>query len=74
MRLERLAKDPGSGNFGCPSIYLAEDGGFVVQGNLVDADTHAGLENLLPGEGAVHIRREVVEEALRRLEPGLAQR
>ena len=67
MRLERLAKDPESGNFGCPSVYLAEDGGLVIQGDLVDNDTHGRLQNLLPGEGAVHIKREVVEEALRRL-------
>jgi hypothetical protein len=67
MRLERLAKDPESGNFGCPSVYLAEDGGLVIQGDLVDNDTHGRLQNLLPSEGAVHIKREVVEEALRRL-------
>jgi hypothetical protein len=67
MRLERLAKDDSSGNFGCPTVYLAEDGGLVVQADLVDDDTASQLENVLPGEGAVHIKREVVEEALRRL-------
>lgn len=67
MRLERLAKDEDSGNFGCPAVYLAEDGGLVVQAQLVDGDTHGNLENVLPGEGAVHIKRSVVEAALRRL-------
>lgn len=67
MRLELLAKDWESGNFGCPSVYLAEDGGLVVQAALVDDATAASLENVLPGEGAVHIKRAVVEEALRRL-------
>lgn len=67
MRLQRLAKDDESGNFGCPTVYLAEDGEFVVQGGLVDADTRGRLENLLPGEGAVRIKRAVVEAALRAL-------
>jgi hypothetical protein len=68
MRLERLAKDNGSGNFGCPTVYLAEDGSLVVQGDLVDAATHANLENVLPGEHAVHIKPAVVIEALRRFQ------
>lgn len=64
MRLERLAKDNDSGNFGCPTVYLGEDGDLVVQGGLVDADTYGRLENVLPGEGAVRIKRSVVEAAL----------
>jgi hypothetical protein len=67
MRLERLVKDPESGNLGCPAVYLAEDGELVIQGNLIDEDTHGNLRDVLPGEAAVHIRREVVEEALRLL-------
>ncbi len=67
MRLERLAKDPGSGNLRCPSVYLAEDGELVIQGGLVDEDTHGNLQDVLPGEAAVHIGREAVEEALRLL-------
>jgi hypothetical protein len=68
MRLERLAKDADSGNFGCPSVYLAEDGSVVVQGDLVDEDTHDNLENLLPAEGAVRIKPEVLIEAVGRLQ------
>lgn len=67
MRLERLAKDGDSGNFGCPTVYLAETGDLVVQGDVVDADTFGHLENVLPGEAAVSIKRSVVEAALRRL-------
>jgi hypothetical protein len=67
MRLERLAKDTDSGNFGCPSVYLAEDGSVVVQGDLVDADTYDSLENVLPGEAAVRIKPEVLTEAVARL-------
>lgn len=66
MRLERLAKDAGSGVDGCPAMYVAEDGSFVVQGDLLDEDTIGNLQNVLPGEGAVQIRPEVVIEALRR--------
>jgi hypothetical protein len=66
MRIEKLAKDPRSNPDGCQAVYLAEDGRFGVQGDLVDADTHANLENLLPGEGAVLIKPEIVIEAVRR--------
>lgn len=63
MRLEKLAKDPGSNPDGCPTFYLTEDGRLSVQGELVDADTYAKLENVLPGEGA---EPEIVIEAVRR--------
>lgn len=66
MRLEKLAKDLDSNPTGCQTVYLAEDGRFGVQGELVDADTHANLENLLPGEGAVFIKPEILIEAVRR--------
>jgi hypothetical protein len=66
VELERLAKDGNSGDFGCPSVYLAEDGTFVVQGNVLDGATAGNLENLLPGEAGVAIAPEVVVEAVRR--------
>lgn len=66
MRIEKLAKDDDSNPGGCQTIYLAEDGRFGVQGDLVDSDTYAKLENLLPGEGAVFIKPEIVIEAVRR--------
>lgn len=50
---------------GCHTMYLDEGGWFTVQGDRLDADTHANLENLLPGEGAVRIKPEVVIEAVR---------
>lgn len=67
MRLTRLAKDPDSGNFGCPSVYLADNGDLVVQGDILDADTTTNLENLLPGETGVRIKASIVAEAVRRL-------
>ncbi len=44
-----LAKDGGSGDDGCPSVYL-EDGEFVVQGPAADP---SHLLNVLPGETAL---------------------
>ncbi len=64
MDLTLLAKDAQSGKNGCPSVYFAEDGSLVIQGNLLDAATAANLLNVLPGEGAVSIKPEVVREAL----------
>ncbi|MGH3851952.1 MAG: hypothetical protein ACRDR6_00315 [Pseudonocardiaceae bacterium] len=66
MRLEKLAKDVASNPDGCQTVYLAEDGRLGIQGDLVDADTQANLENLLPGEGAVFIKPEIVLEAVHR--------
>lgn len=68
MRLAMLAKDPDSGYGGCPSVYLADDGGLVVQGHLLDTDTLGQVQHLRPGEGAVHIEARIVTEALRLLQ------
>jgi len=69
MRLRKLAKDGASGTNGCPAVYdidvLPEY--LAIQADQADAEIMARLENLLPGETAVIIRREVVEEALRKL-------
>ena len=69
MPLHKLAKDTGSGTNGCPTVYaideLPED--LVIQGVQADAGVIAELENVLDGETAVIIKREVVEEALRKL-------
>lgn len=65
MNLVLLAKDGGSGLNGCPSVYLADDGSLIVQDDLLDAATAANLQNVLPGEGAVRIKTDVVAEAPR---------
>lgn len=68
MRLRKLAKDKDSDIGGCQTVYDVldppSDPECVVQG-LVISDGH--LENVLPGEGAVRIKREVLIEAVRRL-------
>jgi hypothetical protein len=63
MKTVQLAKDDASGNGGCPSVHMREDGMAVVQAPEVDADTFAGLPNVLPGERAVYIKPEVILEA-----------
>jgi hypothetical protein len=65
MKLKMLCKDAGSGGSGCPSVYIADNGDFVVQGHVLDADTEGNLENVLPGESAVSISPEIVLEAVR---------
>ena len=69
MPLHKLAKDADSGTNGCPTVYaideLPED--LVIQGVQADAGVIAELENVLDGETAVIIKREVVKEALRKL-------
>ena len=63
MKTIQLAKDGTSGNGGCPSVHWREDGMAVVQAPEVDADTFAGLPNVLPGERAVYIRPDVILRA-----------
>jgi hypothetical protein len=67
MELTLLAKDLESGKAGCKSVYLAENGKLVIQGNVLDQATKANLLNVLPGEGAVEIDVDIVRAALARL-------
>lgn len=67
MRLTLLAKDAESGKAGCKSVYLAENGKLVIQGDLLDEATNANLVNLLAGEGAVEIDVDIVRAALAHL-------
>ena len=69
MNLRKLAKDPDSGTNGCPTVYAVDElpADLVIQGVEAGASLIAELQNVLPGETAVIIKREVVEEALRKL-------
>lgn len=61
MKTFLLAKDPDSGGGGCPSVHWREDDGMaVIQANEVDADTFAGLPNVLPGERGVYLKPEII--------------
>lgn len=63
MKTTLLAKDADSGNGGCPSVHMREDGMAVVQAPEVDADTFGQLPNVLPGERAVCIDPQVIVRA-----------
>ena len=69
MNLRKLAKDRGSDIGGCETVYdlldAPVDPECIVQGQIISNDH---LENVLPGEGAVRIKREVLIAAVRRLE------
>jgi len=69
MHLRKLAKDTGSGTDGCPAVYDIDElpGYLAIQGDHADGDIMGKLENLLPGETAVIIKREIIEEALRKI-------
>ncbi len=73
MHLQRLAKDPESYAVGgSQTMYLAENGMFGVQGIQADAGTLGNVENLIPGEGFVLIKPEIVIEAVRRYQRRLS--
>jgi hypothetical protein len=63
MKTTLLAKDPNSGNGGCPSVHMREDGMAVVQAPGVDADTLGQLPNVLPGELGVCIDPGIIVAA-----------
>jgi hypothetical protein len=54
--MRRLYKDEVSGGGGCPGMYVAEDGSFVVVGQQVPTTE---VSDLLPGEAAVRVPEEV---------------
>lgn len=70
MRLYKLAKDRDSGPQGCQTVYATDGPYLVIQGDVADAETFAELENVLNGEGAIMIKQEIVEEAIRVLQAG----
>jgi len=61
-----LAKEAGSGDDGCPSVYL-HNGRFTVQADEVTTDN---LANVLPGERAVTISIDTVRRALAAYDAG----
>ncbi|MDQ2881173.1 MAG: hypothetical protein M3Y48_08005 [Actinomycetota bacterium] len=64
MRLEMLAKDAESAEKNCPSVHDDLDGTeFVLVGPTVGS---SHVENVLPGESVVRIKREVVIQAVQR--------
>ncbi|GAA3734650.1 hypothetical protein [Salinactinospora qingdaonensis] len=66
MDLVLLAKDNKSGVKGCPSVYMAETGELVVQGQELTETEMSAVQNPLRGETAVRISPEIVIEAIER--------
>ncbi len=64
MDLTLIAKDENSSKNGCPSFYAIPD---APEDYLLDQNTAANLLNVLPGEGAVRIKKQVLIDALARL-------
>jgi hypothetical protein len=63
MKTTLLAKDANSGNGGCPSVRMREDGMAVVLGQEVDGGTLAGIPDVLPGERAVYLNPDIIIRA-----------
>jgi len=64
MRLRFLWKTGGSNVGNCPALYEAE-GGYVVQGKVIDASTRAQLRDLGAGEDAVFVPADVLDKLTR---------
>lgn len=60
MKLEYLWKDPNSQNGACPALYRA-DGGYVVQGVVLDDETRAQLRDVAANEDAVFLPAAVLD-------------
>lgn len=61
IKLEFLWKDLNSGGGGCPALYRAVPGGYVVQGKKLDAETKAALRQLADDEDAVFVPANVLD-------------
>jgi TolB-like protein len=64
MQLRFLWKDGNSGGGGCLAVYEAE-GGYVLQGKVLDAETRAQLRQLAGDEDAVFVPANVIDRLRR---------
>lgn len=60
MHLTFMWKDPGSMSGDCPALYETE-GGYVVQGKMLDHDARAQLRQLAEDEDAVFVPAAVLD-------------
>ncbi len=65
MKLTFIKKTAESTTGNCPSIYLREDGRYVIQGWQIPADERAQLRDLGADEDAVVIPADVIADILR---------
>lgn len=61
LNLNFLWKDDGSGGGGCPALYRT-DGGYVVQGKMIDDATRGTLRQLADDEDAVFVPANVLDK------------
>ncbi|MBF8193608.1 hypothetical protein ITP53_49630 [Nonomuraea sp. K274] len=68
MRMRFLGSTSEAG--ACPTLYETDRGTIVVQGlQLTDAEALADLRDVLDGETAVEVPRELITEIARRVLP-----
>lgn len=60
MQIKKLWKDSGSGFTNCPTLYET-DGGYVVQGAMLDAETASQLDQVGENETAVWVPANVLD-------------
>jgi hypothetical protein len=60
VKIKFMWKTGGSNVGNCPAIYEA-DGGYVVQGKLIDGETRGQLRDLGGDETAVFVPADVIE-------------
>ncbi|MEO3791410.1 hypothetical protein ABGB14_14500 [Nonomuraea sp. B10E15] len=66
MRMRFLGSTSEAG--ACPTLYETDRGTIVVQGlQVTDAEALADLRDVLDGEGAVEVPRELITEIARRV-------
>ncbi|MFG3436645.1 hypothetical protein ACGF0J_05290 [Nonomuraea sp. NPDC047897] len=69
MRMRFLGSTSEAG--ACPTLYETDRGTIVVQGlRLTDPEALADLRDVLDGETAVEVPRELITEIARRVLPG----
>jgi hypothetical protein len=71
MRMRFLGSTSEAG--ACPTLYETDRGTIVIQGlTLTDAEALADLRDVLDGESAVEVPRELIAEIARQVVPALA--
>jgi len=69
MKLDMLAKDGSSGDQGCDSCYLGDDGLAYVQAQEASPAAYKAAVNYLPGERIVGLDPQVILDAADQLRP-----
>ncbi|MEW1838512.1 hypothetical protein AB0392_11210 [Nonomuraea angiospora] len=60
MKIKFMWKTKDSGGGNCPALYEAPSG-YVTQGEKIDDETRAQLQDLAPHEDAVYVPADVID-------------